>query len=61
MQRKQAHVKNAIFVTHPQCVKEERGYWKLKEEPLDRTLWKSRSERGHEPAVTHMAGRMDEF
>jgi hypothetical protein len=29
-------------------VKEERGYWELKEEALDRTLWRTRFGRGYE-------------
>ena len=32
--------------------KEARGYWKLKEEELDRTLWRSRFGRGCAPVVT---------
>jgi hypothetical protein len=28
-------------------LKEKRGYWKLKEETLDRTLWRTRCERGY--------------
>jgi hypothetical protein len=31
---------------------ETRGYWKLKEEALDRTLWRIRFGRGYGPAVT---------
>jgi hypothetical protein len=37
-------------------VKENKGYWKLKEEALDLTLWKTRSGRGYEPAVTQVTG-----
>jgi hypothetical protein len=37
-------------------LKEKRGYWKLKEESLDRALRKTRSGRGYEPAVTQVAG-----
>jgi hypothetical protein len=33
-------------------VKENRKYWKLKEEALDRTLWRSRFGRGYGPVVT---------
>jgi len=32
-------------------LKEERGYWKLKEEALDHTLWTTRSERGYGPVI----------
>ena len=30
-------------------VKERRGYWKLKEEALDRVLWRTRFGRGYGP------------
>jgi hypothetical protein len=33
-------------------LKETRGYWKLKEETLDRTQWGTRFERGYGPLVT---------
>jgi hypothetical protein len=32
-------------------LKEKRGYWKLKEEALDRTLWRTRFGRGYWPVV----------
>jgi hypothetical protein len=32
--------------------KEKRGYCKLKEEALDRTLWRTRFGRGYGPSVT---------
>ena len=32
-------------------VKEKRGYWKLKEEALDRTLWRTEFGRGYGPVV----------
>jgi len=32
-------------------LKENRGYWKLKEEALDRSLWRTRFERGYGPVV----------
>ena len=32
-------------------VKEKRGYWKLKEEALDRTLWRTRFGRGYRAIV----------
>jgi hypothetical protein len=32
-------------------LKETRGYWKLKEEALDRTLWRTRFGRGYGPVV----------
>jgi hypothetical protein len=30
-------------------LRERRGYWKLKDEALDRTLWRTRSGRGYKP------------
>jgi hypothetical protein len=35
--------------------KETRGYWKLKEEALDRTLWRTRFGRGYGPVVRQTA------
>ena len=32
-------------------LKEKRGYWKLKEEALDRTVWRSRFGRDYERVV----------
>jgi hypothetical protein len=32
-------------------LKPTRGYWKLKEEALDRTRWRTRSERGYKPVA----------
>ena len=32
-------------------VKEKRGYWKLKEEALDRNMWRTRFEKGYGPVV----------
>jgi hypothetical protein len=32
-------------------LKEKRGYWKLKEEALDRNLWRTLFGRGHGPVV----------
>jgi hypothetical protein len=32
-------------------LKEKWGYWKFKEEELDRTLWRTRFERGYELVV----------
>jgi hypothetical protein len=32
-------------------LKEKTGYWKLKEEALDRSQWRSRFERGYGPVV----------
>jgi hypothetical protein len=32
-------------------LKKKRGYWKLKDEALDRTVWKNRFGRGYRPAV----------
>jgi hypothetical protein len=34
---------------------ETRGYWKLKEEALDRTLWRTRFGRGYGPVVRQSA------
>jgi hypothetical protein len=36
-------------------LKEEIRYWKLKEEALDRTLWRIRFERGYGPVVRQTA------
>jgi hypothetical protein len=35
--------------------KEKRRYWKLKEEVLDRTLWRTHFGRGHGPVVRQTA------
>jgi hypothetical protein len=32
-------------------LKEKRRYWRLKEEALDRTLWRTRFGRGYGPVV----------
>jgi hypothetical protein len=32
-------------------LKEKKSYWKLKEEALDRTLWRTRCGRGYGPVV----------
>jgi hypothetical protein len=32
-------------------LKETRGYWKLKEEALDRTRWRTRFRRGYGPVI----------
>jgi hypothetical protein len=32
-------------------LKKTRGYWKLKEEALDRTLWRTRSATEYEPIL----------
>jgi hypothetical protein len=36
-------------------LKEKRGYWKLKEEALDRTLWRTPFGRGYGPVVRQTA------
>ena len=36
-------------------LKEKRGYWKLKEEALDRNLWRTRFGRGYGPVVRQTA------
>ena len=33
------------------CPNEKRGYWKLKDEALDRSLWRNRFGGGHGPVV----------
>jgi hypothetical protein len=40
-------------------LKETRGYWKLKEEALDRTLWRTRFGRGYGPIVKQTTDRMN--
>ena len=35
----------------PYGLKETRGYWELKEEALDSTLWRTRYRRGYGPVV----------
>ena len=32
-------------------LEEKRGYWKLNEEALDRTVWRTRFRRGYGPVV----------
>jgi hypothetical protein len=36
-------------------LKEKRGYWKLKEEALERTVWRTRFGRGYGPVVRQTA------
>jgi hypothetical protein len=36
-------------------LKDKRRYWKLKEEALDRTLWRTRFGRGYGPVVRQTA------
>jgi hypothetical protein len=36
-------------------LKEKRGYWKLKEEALDRTVWRTRFGRDYGPVVRQTA------
>jgi hypothetical protein len=36
-------------------LKEKKRYWKLKEEALDRTLWRTRVGRGYGPVVRQTA------
>jgi hypothetical protein len=40
-------------------LKEKRRYWKLKEEALDRTLWRTRFGRGYGPVVRQATGSMN--
>jgi hypothetical protein len=42
-------------------VKEKRRYWILKEEALDRTLWRTRFGKGHGPVVRQTTERMFEM
>jgi hypothetical protein len=39
----------------PYDLKETRGYWNLKEEALDRSMWRTRFGRGYEPVVRQTA------
>jgi hypothetical protein len=41
-------------------LKEKRRYWKLKEEALDRTLWRTRLGRGYGPVVRQTTEWMNE-
>ena len=41
-------------------LKEKTRYWKLKEEALDRSLWRIRFGRGHEPVARNDMDRMNE-
>jgi hypothetical protein len=38
-------------------LKAKRGYWKLKEEALDRTVWRTRFGRGHGPGLRQTTER----
>jgi hypothetical protein len=42
-------------------LKEKKRYWKLKEEALDRTLWRARFGRGYGPVVRQTDYRMNEI
>jgi hypothetical protein len=42
-------------------LKENRSYWKLKEEALDRTQWRTRFGRGYGSVVRQTTERMNEF
>jgi hypothetical protein len=42
-------------------LKERRGYWHLKEEALDRTLWRARVGRGFGPVVRQTAKWINEW
>ena len=37
-------------------LKEKKGYWELKEEALDRTLWRTRFGRGCGPVIRQATG-----
>jgi hypothetical protein len=41
--------------------KEKRGYWKFKEEALDRTLWRTRFGRSYGPVVGQTTGGVKNF
>jgi hypothetical protein len=41
-------------------LKEKRRYWKLKEEALDRTLWRTRFGRGNRPVIRQTTERMND-
>jgi hypothetical protein len=41
-------------------LKETRGYWKLKEEAIDRTVWITGFGRGYKPVVRERKERMNE-
>jgi hypothetical protein len=38
-------------------LKEKTGYWKLKEEAVDHTVWRTRFARGYGPAVRRTISR----
>jgi len=40
---------------------EKRGYWRLKEEAVDRTLWKTRLRRGYGPVVRQTTEWLNEY
>jgi hypothetical protein len=40
-------------------LEETRGYWKVKYEALDRTVWRTRFGRGHAPVVRQAAQRLN--
>jgi hypothetical protein len=42
-------------------LKETRGYWKLKEEALDRTVWRTRFGRGYGAVVRQTAEWMNTY
>jgi hypothetical protein len=41
-------------------LQEKRGYWKLKEEALDRTLWRTHFGTGYGPVVRQTTEGMNE-
>jgi hypothetical protein len=45
------HVDWQLFADVSDDLKEKRRYWKLKEEALDRTQWRTRFGRGYGPEV----------
>jgi hypothetical protein len=42
-------------------LKEKRRYWELKEQALDRTMWRTRLGRGYGPVVRQTTERMNEW
>jgi len=41
-------------------IKEKRGYWKFKEEAVDRTMWRTRFRKGYRPVVRHNYSKNEE-
>jgi hypothetical protein len=41
-------------------LKEKRRYWRLKEEALDRSLWRTRFVKGYRPVIRQTTDRMNQ-